>query len=46
MQPHTHISAVQLLAPVLAVIIVLGTIHLLTLTKDNRFANAFKALGF
>jgi hypothetical protein len=45
--PHVHIGFVSILANVLAVIAVIGTLHLLALTaNDNRFANAWLSLGF
>lgn len=46
MQPHVHISAVHLLAAVAATVAVFGTIHLLSLTNDNRATRAFVLLGF
>ncbi len=44
--PHVHISATHLLASVAAVVAVMGTIHLLALTNDNRASRAWVALGF
>lgn len=46
MQPHTHISAVHLMAMLAFTVAALGTIHLLALTNDNRASRAFIALGF
>jgi hypothetical protein len=43
---HVHIGAVSLFAQVLAIIAVFGTIHLLSLTSDSRWARAWIALGF
>lgn len=46
-EPHVHMGAVAILAPVVAVIAVIGTAHLLALSAtDNRLARAFMALGF
>lgn len=45
MEPHTHVSAVHVTAGVLGVIVVLGTVHLVCLTTDNRFTRAWIALG-
>lgn len=44
--PHVHISPVHLLATIAFAVAVFGTVHLLCLTKDNRFSRAFIALGF
>ena len=44
--PHTHISAVPLAANALAVVAVLGTLHLLALSSESRWGRAFIALGF
>ncbi len=44
--PHVHISATHLLASVAAVVAVMGTLHLLALTTDNRASRAWVALGF
>lgn len=46
MKPHTHLTAVHGIAVILFVIAVFGTIHLLSLTNDNRFTRAWIALGF
>jgi len=46
MDPHAHISPIHLLAGVAATVAVLGTLHLLALTNDNRFSRAFISLGF
>ncbi len=40
MTPHVHLSAVHGLAAIALVIAVLGTVHLLTLTADNRAGRA------
>jgi hypothetical protein len=44
--PHVHTGAVHLMASTAAVVAVFGTIHLLALTSENRFARAWIALGF
>lgn len=45
--PHVHIGFVSIVVNVLAVVAVLGTLHLLALSAaDNRLANALLALGF
>lgn len=45
--PHSHISPVHLLASLLTVVAIFGTLHLLALTApDSRIARAFIALGF
>lgn len=47
MENHVHIGFVSIAATLLAVIAILGTLHLLAMSsQDNRFANAFLALGF
>lgn len=46
MTPHVHISPVHLLASLAATVAVFGTLHLLSLTADNRASRAFIALGF
>lgn len=46
MEPHVHIGFTSLALPVLATVAVLGTLHLLALTADNRPARALIALGF
>lgn len=47
MENHVHIGFVSIAVVLLAVIAILGTLHLLAMsTTDNRFANAFLALGF
>ena len=47
MQPHTHISPVHMLATMLAVVAVFGTLHLWALaSEDSRAGRAFMALGF
>lgn len=43
---HVHIGAVSLLASTAAVVAVFGTVHLLALTSETRFARAWIALGF
>jgi len=46
MEPHAHISAVHLTAAALTVIAIFGTLHLLALSRDNRWSRAYLALGF
>lgn len=47
MNPHVHMGAVSILTPVVTVVAVMGTAHLLALSaNDNRFARAWIALGF
>ena len=46
MKPHVHLTAVHGIAVICAVVIVFGTLHLLSLTKDNRFSRAWVGLGF
>lgn len=46
MPAHVHISATHLLASVASVVAILGTLHLLALTNDNRMSRALLALGF
>lgn len=46
MEPHVHISPVHMLATMLAIVAVFGTLHLLALSSDNRWGRAFMALGF
>lgn len=46
MGPHVHISPIHGIAMVLFVIAVLGTLHLLSLTSDNRASRALVGLGF
>lgn len=44
---HVHVGFMAIAVNVLAVIAVLGTLHLLALSAtDNRAANAFLSLGF
>jgi hypothetical protein len=44
--PHVHLSPVHAIAMIAFMIAVMGTLHLLALTKDNRASRAFVALGF
>jgi hypothetical protein len=46
MNPHVHISPTHLVAGVAATVAVFGTLHLLSLTKDNAWMRAWQALGF
>jgi hypothetical protein len=46
MTPHVHMSPVQTLAMTAFIVAVLGTLHLLALTNDNRISRAFVAMGF
>lgn len=43
---HVHIGAVSMLAQVLVIIAIFGTLHLLSLTSGSRVARAWVALGF
>lgn len=45
-ESHVHQGAVTVLPIVAVVIAVFGTLHLLALTSENRFAKAYLALGF
>ena len=45
--PHVHISPVHMLANLVAVLAVFGTLHLLALSAtDSRSGRALIALGF
>lgn len=45
--PHVHISPVHMLANLVAVLAVFGTLHLLALSgTDSRAGRALIALGF
>lgn len=46
MEPHVHISPVHFLAVTLFVFAIFGTLHLLSLSSDNRWGRAFIATGF
>lgn len=46
MTPHVHLSPVHGIAALAFTVAVLGTLHLLALTHDNRASRAFVALGF
>ncbi len=47
MQAHTHVTPVHIIASVLGVFVVFGTVHLLALAQgDNRASRAIIALGF
>lgn len=46
MEPHVHITPVHMLATMLAIVAIFGTLHLLALSSDNRWGRAFMALGF
>ena len=46
MEPHAHMSPVHAIGALLFIVAVLGTLHLLALTTDNRLSRAFVALGF
>lgn len=43
---HVHNGAVSTLYNVLAVLAIFGTLHLLCLSSDSRWARAVIALGF
>lgn len=45
MKPHVHLSAVHGLAVLAIIIVVFGTLNLATMTVDNRFTRAIRALG-
>lgn len=45
-ESHVHQGAVAVIPTVAVVFAVFGTLHLLALTSDNRFAKAYLALGF
>lgn len=46
MEPHVHITPVHILATMLAMVAVFGTLHLLALSNESRWGRAFMALGF
>ena len=46
MTPHAHLSAVHGIAYIALVVAVFGTVHLLSLSNDNRASRAFVSLGF
>jgi hypothetical protein len=46
MEPHVHITPVHILATMLAIVAIFGTLHLLALSSDNRWGRAFLGLGF
>ena len=46
MTPHVHLSPVHGIAFLALVVAVFGTVHLLSLTNDNRASRAFASLGF
>lgn len=46
MENHVHIGFVSIAVVLLAVIAILGTLHLLAMSSDTRAARAFLALGF
>lgn len=43
---HVHTGSIHALFNLLIVIAIFGTIHLLSLTSDSRWARAWIALGF
>lgn len=45
-ESHVHQGAVAVLPIIAVVVAVFGTLHLLALTSDNRFAKAWLSLGF
>lgn len=45
MTPHVHVSPVNMIATVALVLAVFGTIHLFTLTRDDRFSKAWRTLN-
>lgn len=46
MEPHVHITPVHILATMLAMVAVFGTLHLLALSNESRWGRAYMALGF
>lgn len=46
MKPHVHLTAIHGIAVVCVVVIVFGTLHLLSLSNDNRYSRAWVGLGF
>lgn len=46
MEPHAHISATHLVASAAFMVAVMGTLHLIAITNDNRWSRAFVSLGF
>ncbi len=46
MEPHVHASPIMALMFVLFCVAVFGTLHLLSLTYDNRATRAYLSLGF
>lgn len=46
MTPHVHISPIHILATILAVLAIFGTLHLFALTSNDRASKALIALGF
>lgn len=46
MEPHVHITPVHILATMLAMVAIFGTLHLLALSNESRWGRAFMALGF
>ena len=46
MEPHAHMSATHAIAMTAFIIAVLGTLHLLALSHDNRASRALISLGF
>jgi hypothetical protein len=45
MKPHVHLSPFLLLVILAAVVATLGTLHLFTLTRDDRFSRAWRSLN-
>lgn len=45
-ESHVHNGAVAVIPIVAVVFAVFGTLHLLCLSSQNRFAKAYLALGF
>lgn len=46
MEPHVHASPTMAIMIVLFCVAVFGTLHLLSLTFDNRATRAYLSLGF
>jgi len=46
MNPHVHFSPTQTLFTVAVFVALFGSMHLLCLTRDNRFTRGWLSLGF
>jgi hypothetical protein len=45
MKPHIHMSPVFMLVLIALMVAVFGTVHLFTLTRDDRFSRAWRSLN-